>query len=154
MQNSKTSDMVLSHFGLCVTDMEKSLAFYINALHFTAQETFLMGNETQKLVEIDADLDFSARFLSRDGMRIELLCFRQPGPSGSGERRPVNRLGINHLSFHVDAVDPVLARIRRFGGHVLEHTRSGWLAGGAVIDAIYCTDPDGIRIELFSSKAG
>lgn len=150
---SEQPDMVLSHFGLCVSDLERSLTFYTQALHFTPQETFLMGNETRTLVEIDADLDFSARFLARDGMRIELLCFRSPGPVGTGERRPVNRLGINHLSFRVDDVDVVTARVRQFGGRVLDHTRTGWINDGSVIDAVYCTDPDGIRIELFSAKA-
>jgi glyoxylase I family protein len=60
-------------------------------------------------------------------------------------RRPVNQLGLTHLNFRVDDVDAVAARLRDLGGTVLEHTRTTF---GPEMDFLYCTDPDGTRIEL------
>jgi hypothetical protein len=31
---------------------------------------------------------------------------------------------------------------------VLEHTRTGFDFSGTALDFVYCTDPDGVRIEL------
>jgi len=34
---------------------------------------------------------------------------------------------------------------------VLEHTRTGFDFSGTALDFVYCTDPDGVRIELMDS---
>ena len=98
-------------------------------------------------MEID-DLDVASVMLSRDGLTIELLGYTAPGHSGSGRRRPMNELGFTHLSLRVDDVDEVAAVIERFGGTVLAATRTPLDMGGVHLDFLYCTDPDGVRIEL------
>ena len=64
------------------------------------------------------------------------------GPEGL---RPVNQHGLTHLSFQVEAAEPLLEEIVRCGGRVLESTRIE-PASGTV--AIFCHDPDGTLIEL------
>jgi predicted enzyme related to lactoylglutathione lyase len=60
----------------------------------------------------------------------------------------VNKLGLTHLSLRVDDLDAVAADIARFGGTVLDDTRTTIDFHGARLDFVYCTDPNGVRIEL------
>ena len=60
----------------------------------------------------------------------------------------MNRLGLTHLSFRVDDLEAVAAASRTFGGTVVASTRTTLDLGGTVLDFVYCTDPDGVRIEL------
>jgi predicted enzyme related to lactoylglutathione lyase len=49
----------------------------------------------------------------------------------------------------VDDVDAAARRIVELGGAVYPHTRVGYQVGDqAPIDSVYCTDPDGVRLEL------
>jgi predicted enzyme related to lactoylglutathione lyase len=45
-------------------------------------------------------------------------------------------------------VDEVAVAIEHFGGTVHPSTRTPLDFGGASLDFVYCTDPDGVRIEL------
>jgi len=48
----------------------------------------------------------------------------------------------------VDDLDAVAATIGAAGGSVLAGTRTTFGEGDGVLDFVYCTDPDGVRIEL------
>ena len=133
-----------SHVGVCVSDLERSLRFYTEGLGFELVDSHEVGEEFATLMEVDG-VSLQSRFLRRDGATIELLWFEQPGTEGDGERRPMNRLGLTHLSFLVDDVDGVAARIESLGGAVHHGTRTRF---GDNLDFVYCTDPDGPRIEL------
>jgi lactoylglutathione lyase len=97
-------------------------------------------------MEVD-DVALQSRFVSRDGMSIELLHFDSPGHRGEPVRRPMNQLGITHLSLRVGDLDAVARVVESFGGSVLWSTRTTFGSSGA-LDFVYCTDPDGVRIEL------
>lgn len=137
----------VSHIGICVSDLERSRRFYVEALGFEEVGSHRVGPEFGALMEID-DLDVASVMLSRDGLTIELLGYAAPGHSGSGQPRPMNELGFTHFSLRVDDVDEVAAVIERFGGTVLAATRTPLDMGGVHLDFLYCTDPDGVRIEL------
>jgi predicted enzyme related to lactoylglutathione lyase len=139
-----------SHFGICVADLDQSLTFYREALGFTLTESHTVGNEFARLMEVD-DVLLQSRFLRRDGVSLELLHFDSPGQSGAPVRRRMNALGLTHLSFRVHDCDAVAARIVAYGGAVLEHTRTTIDGGdGPALDFVYCTDPNGVRIELMN----
>lgn len=138
---------VYSHFGICVRDLEASLRFYCEALGFVPAESHQIGTEFARLMELD-QVSLRSQFIRREEVAIELLSFAQPAPVGEPVRRPVNRLGLTHLSFRVDDLEGTAARIASFGGTVLEQTRTGLDFSGTVLDFVYCTDPDGVRIEL------
>ena len=60
----------------------------------------------------------------------------------------MNQLGLTHLSLRVDDVDRVALDDRGPRGHGgAEHSNHGDMPG-ARLDFLYCTDPDGVRIEL------
>jgi catechol 2,3-dioxygenase-like lactoylglutathione lyase family enzyme len=137
----------LSHLGICVSDLERSLAFYRDALGFELVGEHRVGEEFGPLMEVD-DVRLESRMIRRDGVTLELLAFESPGCVGPAERRPMNQLGLTHLSLRVDDVDAVAAAIESAGGSVVEGTRSTFDFGEAHLDFLYCTDPDGVRIEL------
>lgn len=141
--------VAFSHFGICVGDLDRSLRFYCEALGFEPTATFPVGNEFGRLMELD-DVSLRSQFIAHDGVTIELLHFATPAPIGEPVRRPVNKLGLTHLSIRVDDVDAVATKIRELGGTVLDHTRTtmGDPADPSAPDFVYCTDPDGVRVEL------
>jgi catechol 2,3-dioxygenase-like lactoylglutathione lyase family enzyme len=138
----------VSHIGICVSDPDRSEQFYTQALGFEPLTTFEVGPEFGPLMEI-GDVQLESRFVKRDGLALELLHYRSPGHVGPSVRRPVNQLGFTHLCLRVDDVDEVAARIAAHGGTVIRHTRTTFdTADAPPMDFVYCTDPDGTRIEL------
>jgi glyoxylase I family protein len=137
----------ISHVGICVSDLDRSLRFYREGLGVEQVASHQIGPEFGPLMEVD-DLALESRMLARDGVTIELLWFSSPGVTGDGRRRPMNQRGLTHLSVRVDDVDQVASAIEELGGVVVRTTRTTLEMGGARLDFVYCTDPDGVRIEL------
>ncbi len=135
----------LSHVGICVSDLDRSIRFYCEGLGFEPAESFEVGDEFAALMEMDS-VRLRSQFLRRDGHAIELLSFGHPEPGGERVRRPVNTYGMTHLSFRVDDVAAVAAKVEALGGTVHTETRTT-MADGAM-DFVYCSDPDGTRVEL------
>ncbi len=136
-----------SHLGICVSDLERSIRFYCEGLGFSAAESHRVGEEFGSLMELDGVV-LRSQFVRGDGMAIELLHFTSPGQPGAGRRRPMNELGLTHLSIRVDDVSAVAATLEALGGTVVSGTRTTFDLPGAPLDFVYCTDPDGVRIEL------
>ena len=136
-----------SHLGICVSDLERSMRFYCEGLGFVAAESHTVGQEFGPLMELDA-VALHSQFVRRDALSIELLSFSSPHPVGEGVRRPMNQLGLTHLSIRVDDVAAVAATLEALGGTVVTDTRTTFDLPGASLDFVYCTDPDGVRIEL------
>jgi catechol 2,3-dioxygenase-like lactoylglutathione lyase family enzyme len=136
-----------SHVGICVSDLERSVRFYCEGLGFEQTAAHKVGEEFGRLMELEG-VELESRMLSRDGATIELLRFARPQPVGSAERRPMNQLGLTHLSLQVDDIDAVADEIERLGGNVVRTTRTSLGAAPSLLEFVYCTDPDGTRIEL------
>jgi catechol 2,3-dioxygenase-like lactoylglutathione lyase family enzyme len=149
MTKPNASSLSFSHVGICVSDLDRSIRFYCQGLGFELVESHTVGTEFGKLMEVEGNIVLQSRFVTRDGVRIELLRFDEPGYQGPAARRPMNQLGLTHLSVRVQDVDAVAASIRELGGTVFAHTRTKFSnPDGSTMDFVYCTDPDGVRIEL------
>jgi len=140
-------DVTVSHVGICVSDLDRSLRFYCEGLGFELVQSHTVGEAFGRLMEIDG-VSLQSRFVRRDGFSIELLHFDEPGHSGDATRRPMNQLGFTHLSLRVDDLDAVAGTVETFGGSVVDATRTTFGSGATALDFLYCTDPDGVRIEL------
>jgi len=138
---------VFSHFGICVSDLDRSVRFYCDALGFEKAESHEIGTEFARLMDFP-DVAVTSQFVRRDATAIELLAFDEPAPFGPRERRAVNQLGLTHLSFRVRDVAATVQRIVELGGAVVESSRTEIDLGGAGLEFVYCTDPDGVRVEL------
>ena len=141
------SGPAFSHFGICVSDLDRSLTFYCEALGFEKAESHEIGSEFAALMDLP-DVAVTSQFLRRGPTAIELLAFREPDPFGEQTRRAVNQLGLTHLSFRVDDVAATAARVVEFGGSIVASSRTTIDLGGTALEFLYCTDPDGVRVEL------
>jgi catechol 2,3-dioxygenase-like lactoylglutathione lyase family enzyme len=140
-------DPAFSHFGICVSDLERSLRFYCEGLGFDVAESHAIGAEFAQLMDLP-EVSVTSQFIRRGTTAIELLAFSEPAPFGDGQRRAVNQLGLTHLSFRVTDLPATAARLVELGGAVVESSRTTIDFGGVPLEFVYCTDPDGVRVEL------
>ena len=142
--------MRFSHLGICVSDLERSLAFYRDALGFAVEsELEVHGEPSETLLRL-SPVRLRAVYLVRDGVRIELLHYAAPGHAGDGSPRAMNQLGLTHLSFRVDDLAAAAAQLEAHGARVLPDTRIDNPRLRA--KAVFATDPDGTLIELVETK--
>ncbi len=136
----------LTHIGLCVADAERATGFYRDALGFReVSRLSASGAPSSTLLRLE-DVALEAIYLERDGVRIELLHYAKPGHRGTDEPRPMNQLGLTHLSLRVDDLEATVASLRARGARVLDDTRIE--LPKSKTRAIFVTDPDGTLIEL------
>jgi lactoylglutathione lyase len=136
-----------SHFGICVSDLDRSLRFYCEALGFEKAESHAIGSEFAALMDLP-DVAVTSQFIRKGATAIELLAFTEPAPFGDTTRRAVNQLGLTHLSFRVADVEATAAAVVALGGTRVESSRTTIDFGGTPLEFVYCTDPDGVRVEL------
>ena len=136
----------MSHIGICVSDWKRSLRFYHDLLGFRyVYELELKGEPGATLLRLP-DAEFRAIYLEREGVRIELLHYDEPGHRGDGAPRAMNALGLTHLSLRVDDLDALLSELADAGVPILRETRID--VEEVKTHAVFVTDPDGTRIEL------
>jgi catechol 2,3-dioxygenase-like lactoylglutathione lyase family enzyme len=138
----------LTHMGICVSDLERSLRFYRDVLGCKEVGRLELSGEPTATLNGMTDCKVRAIYLERDGWRLELLCFSSPDWIGPQAPRPMNQLGITHLSFRVPDLDAACAQLEVAGGGVLHATRLELPGPTRVIMAF---DPDGVRIELIQA---
>jgi lactoylglutathione lyase len=136
-----------SHFGICVSDLGQSLRFYCDVLGFEKAESHEIGQEFARLMDFP-EVAVTSQFIRKGATAIELLAFSEPSPFGDRERRAVNQLGLTHLSFRVSELEATAARLVELGGAIVETSRTTIDFGDTQLQFVYCTDPDGVRIEL------
>jgi catechol 2,3-dioxygenase-like lactoylglutathione lyase family enzyme len=136
----------LTHLGICVSDLERSVRFYRDLLG--CKEVGRLELEGEAVARLNGwpDAKVRAAYLERDGWRLELMEFPVPGWIGPNTPRPMNQLGLTHLSFRVDDLDSICAQIEAAGGGLLLETRLA--QPGSPTRVIMAHDPDGVRFEL------
>ncbi|HKA39265.1 MAG TPA: VOC family protein [Burkholderiales bacterium] len=141
----------MTHIGICVTDVARSIAFYRDLLGFAYRsELRVQGEPSDTLLRLRG-VDLHAVYLERDGTRIELLYYAAPGAIGDGAPRAMNGRGLTHLSLRVDNLKEMLPALRAGGARVLDETMIEIPEFGAA--AIFIADPDGALIELVQSPS-
>jgi lactoylglutathione lyase len=133
MTSTAIAALQTGHVGLNVTDLDRSLPFYVGVFGFKVQAE---GKDDGR----------RWAFLGRDD-RLVLTLWQQSDTSF-----PESSAGLHHLSFQVDSIEQVQAAeavLReldaefRYDG-VVPHGE-GMSSGG-----IFFTDPDGIRLEIYA----
>ncbi len=141
-----------SHSGICVTDIDRSMRFFDSATGFAPAENYALANHSDWL-DIVNELDgvkLRAQMIrNAEGHTVELLKMDSPACFGPRERRPMNRFGLTHMAFYVHDIDAVAAQVTEAGGRAYPQTRSVF---GSGIEIMYCTDPDGVRVELMKAS--
>jgi catechol 2,3-dioxygenase-like lactoylglutathione lyase family enzyme len=142
-----------SHSGICVTDIDRSMRFFDQAIGFAPAENYALSDHSDWLDIVNElpGVKLRAQMVrSAEGNTIELLKMDSPECFGPRERRAMNRYGLTHLAFYVDDIDAVAAAVTANGGRTYPHTRSTFTSG---IEIMYCTDPDGVRVELMQTPS-
>ncbi|UQX01182.1 VOC family protein [Streptomyces sp. RerS4] len=120
------------HVGLNVTDMDRSLVFYRDALDFAVLGE---GKEEGRRFA----------FLGQDGELVLTLWQQADGPYAP------TASGLHHLAFAAGALDEVRAYEERLRGLGVDFAYEGVVAHreGAASGGIFFHDPDGTRLEIF-----
>jgi glyoxylase I family protein len=138
----------LTHVGICVSDLERSIRFYRDALGFRVEhELHVEGEPSDTLLRLRG-VNLHAVYLQRDGVRIELLHFASP-PAPPARTRAMHEHGLTHLSFRVADLDATMAALRAAGERILEETIIRMPEFRAA--ACLVVDPDGQLVELVQS---
>jgi catechol 2,3-dioxygenase-like lactoylglutathione lyase family enzyme len=139
-----------SHIGVCVSDLERSQRFYVEAFGFTVGPVYEQEDTINDLLGIPTKVLMTSMMLQKAGQVVELIHFREPKPFAVGGPRSMNQLGLTHLSFTTQDVDALAARVEQLGGKYLRETRTVIeIPGATPVTLLFCTDPDGTRIELY-----
>lgn len=137
---------IVAHFAICVSDLERSTAFYTNALGFSLlREIGELGAPFDQLVELPGN-KLQVKQLSCGDVRIELVTYTG-GVSGDALPHPMNRLGFTHMTLVSQDMESTLKAIVEYGGNILEQSRVDTDYGPIV----FCVDPDGTRIEIMQA---
>ena len=144
----------VTHIGVCVRDMERSLRFYRDALGMK-----VIGEKITDITEGGAQrarLDNYA--LERhtrhwvslsygDGATPTLTLTSHPGEEPDGQPILLDQVGISHISFGVADVaglaDELVAK-----GYELSGSRESYTDASGEIRSIYVRDPDGILVQF------
>jgi len=141
--------VTLRHFGICTGDIERASKFYTGALGFEPlMDVTEMGAPFDALLELPG-ATVRVQQLRCGDATIELLGYAGTEVEGAAERRPMNQRGFTHMTVVVDDIEATVERIREYGGSVHPETRVDSPFG----PLLFCTDPDGVRLELMQGKA-
>jgi lactoylglutathione lyase len=137
--------VTVSHFAACVRDLQRSRRFY-EALGFEVALQVDVTAPFEKLTELPV-LQGKAIFFTHPTMagRFEILEYSEPGYVGPAERRPMNQLGLTHMSLVTEDIEALCKTIDANGGEAHRHTR----LSGPYGEMMFASDPDGMRLELW-----
>jgi lactoylglutathione lyase len=145
----------LDHAGLTVSDMERSLRFWRDALGLreTGRGTVRWSHLDRLTGIAETEIEW-VELKMADGTTLELQEYHHPTgrPRGGGKECDP---GCGHLGLRVEELDRVLANLSECGGELrseepvlLEHgAYEGWRA-------IYAIDHDGNSVELMEPAMG
>jgi catechol 2,3-dioxygenase-like lactoylglutathione lyase family enzyme len=145
----------IHHTGLTVSNLERALAFWCDALGMqVVMQQDRRGGYFEAIVgEHDVVVRTHHLAFGGQGARIELFQFLSP-PGGRHRSRPAD-VGFAHVCVAVDeGLDDLVARLLAAGGSTATPDPvvidRGANAGGR---ALYIRDPDGHVLELFEPPA-
>ena len=138
------------HTGLTVSSLERSLAFWGDALGMeVVMQQDRRGGYFETIVgEHGVEVRTAQVAFAGGGARIELFEFRSP--RGGRVALRTADVGFAHVCVTCDDIDALLARLVAAGGEAVSEpvaVDSGANAGGR---GVYVRDPDGHVLELFT----
>jgi catechol 2,3-dioxygenase-like lactoylglutathione lyase family enzyme len=135
----------MDHVGIVVEDLAEAVAFFLELGLDLHGEASVEGDWVDRIVGLDGVSSQIAMLQTPDGHgQIELTEFRSPPADASDQHAPANALGIRHITFAVDDIEAVLARLRARGAELVGEL-------GCYEDSYklcYVRGPAGIIVEL------
>lgn len=134
----------LSHVGIYVRDMEKSLRWYQEVLGLRLSDYLPAGNAQEPAAP------HGICWLRYDDLHHEVVLIQLP-PEALGEEEAERPNNLQQVAFRLATEEDVQAayeRLKAAGVTILNPPRRQRTSGGL---QFYFADPDGNKIELFSS---
>ena len=135
----------MDHVGIVVDDLAAATAFFVELGLELQGEGSVEGPPVDRIVGLEGVRSDFAMVQTPDGHgRLELIKFHAPAGGGGDRHAPANTPGIRHLTFAVDDIDAVVARLQAHGAELV----------GAVeryedsYRLCYVRGPEGIIVEL------
>jgi catechol 2,3-dioxygenase-like lactoylglutathione lyase family enzyme len=138
---------VMHHFGITVSDLDRSVPFYTGYFDLTeVKRVPIVGDAISSAVGIDG-VEMTCCLLAGDNTILELIEYTSPDGRSYGLAN--SDVGAVHPCFAVDDIDSLYERMKADGVHFHHPPQVlGWETKMA-----YCLDPDGINIELLQPGA-
>ncbi len=140
------------NIGLNVTDIERSIRFYVDALGFEDAGKVVSHppNAARVFFGTGGEAFLKAHHVRMGQLLLLLRQFDDPKYVGTTDGHPTHQIGMCNISVRVDSIGRVTALMREYGGSVFENTyvKRGTNEGNGGVGMIFGTDPDGIQIEL------
>jgi len=135
----------LEHVGIVVEDLPAAVGFFV-ALGLSVQgEGPVEGEWAERIVGLDGLRAQIVLLGTPDGRgAVELAQFHAPAAARGDEQAPPNVTGLRHLSFSVDDLEAVLARVRACGGELVGEVGEY----EDVYRLCYVRGPAGVIVEL------
>jgi lactoylglutathione lyase len=142
----------VSHFGIQVADLDRSIAFYRDLLgleliaHWVRDQPYIQELVGYPGVELNVAV---FRFPHSESF-LEILEYRNVDkhPIDTGNANP----GTAHFCVYVPDLDSLHARLVEAGVQFLSAIKSPTVGPNSGAKVIYMVDPDGIRVELLETR--
>jgi catechol 2,3-dioxygenase-like lactoylglutathione lyase family enzyme len=110
----------MDHVGIVVDDLAGAVAFFLELGLELHGEASVDGAWVDRIVGLQGVRSEIAMLQTPDGRgRVELTKFDTPPTDAVEERVPANAPGIRHITFAVDDIEAVLARLRPLGAELV-----------------------------------
>jgi catechol 2,3-dioxygenase-like lactoylglutathione lyase family enzyme len=143
----------MQHVGVCVSNLENSLAFYCGTLGLKKQVGFEIEEEKVSrnilgLPGAKLRVAMVQHGESTEATVIELIQFLSPSGKGFPDDFQYNNVGITHIAFKVTEIDKMYNDLVGKGVRFNSPVQTVETKELGTIKAAYFRDPDGISLEL------
>jgi len=135
----------MDHVGIVVDDLPAAIEFFVELGMELQGEGSGKGEAVDRIVGLDGVKSDFAFLQTPDGHgKVELVKFNSPPSEDGNPPAPANATGLRHLTFAVDDINAVLAKLEARGaelvGELVRYEDIYWLC--------YVRGPEGIIVEL------
>ena len=135
----------MDHVGIVVDDLAAATEFFVELGLELQGEGAVEGRWVDRIVGLEGVRTDFAMMQTPDGNgRLELVKFHSPSHQGDNRHAPANAPGIRHITFAVDDLDAVVARLQARGAELVGEVERY----KNIFRLCYIRGPEGIIIEL------
>jgi catechol 2,3-dioxygenase-like lactoylglutathione lyase family enzyme len=135
----------MDHVGVVVEDLAAAVEFFVELGLEVLGQSAVEGDWVGRVIGLEDVRAEVAMLQTPDGhSRLELVRFDSPDAQDGSADAPSNALGIRHLTFAVENLDDVIARLEARGGELVGNVERY----EDMYRLCYIRGPQGIIVEL------
>ena len=135
----------IRHFGIVISNLDKSLHFYRDLLGLKIKrEALEEGDFIDNISNLKDTKVKTIKMAADDGYLIELLYYKSH-PRKPDRNKKICNIGASHPAFTVENLDYEYKRLKEEG---IEFTTPPQISSDGKAKVTFCYDPDNVLIEL------